>query len=154
MAIQQTIFLFAVVAGGGYLGYWFRRFDMSGFELWFPMGLIASYAYGPLGGFFVGASIMLITWALFPYGLHHMVISMTSMGVMFFIAAYFFPVTAETFLVNGMIIAAIFQVVSNTFYILTKYPWIRIIRFAMTNMFFCFLLFSRFGWTLVQWLSA
>ncbi len=154
MALQQTIFLFALVAGGGYLGYWFRRFDMSGFELWFPMGLVVSYAYGPLGGFFVGASIMLITWALFPYGLHHMAISMASMGGVFVIAAHFFPMTAETFLVNGMILAVIFQTVSNAFYILTKYPWIRIIRFIVTNLFLCFLIFNYIGWDLIQWLTV
>ena len=154
MAIQQIVFLVALIFGGGYLGYWFRRFEMSGFELWFPMGLIISYAYGPLTGFAIAFSIMFITWMLFPYGLHHLAISAASFGVMFFVAVHFFPVTAENFLINGMIVALIFQGISNIFYFLTGYPWVRIIKFIITNLFFCFLIFSKFGWVLVQWLIA
>ncbi|HIK00748.1 TPA: hypothetical protein H1016_04365 [archaeon] len=149
----QILFLIGITIGGGYLGMWLRRFEMSGFELWFPIGLLVSYAINPLIGFIVAFSILVITWALFPYGLHHLAITAASFGIMFYIAKLYFPVTAETFFMQAMYVAIIFQIASNIFYVLTKYPWIRIFKFIILNLALSYLIFSRFGWQLVQWLK-
>jgi len=150
---QQILFLIGITLGGGYLGMWLRRFEMSGFELWFPVGLIVSYAINPLAGFLVAFSMLTITWALFPYGLHHLAITAASFGAMFFIAKIYFLAGAENFLWQAMTVAIIFQIVSNAFYILTKYPLFRIAKFVIINLLLCWLIFSRFGWQLVQWLT-
>ncbi len=153
VGFQQILFLIAVTAGGGYLGMWLRRFEMSGFELWFPLGLITGYAINPVAGFIVAFAMITITWALHPYGLHHLAISVASFGAMFFIAKIYFPATAETFFLQAMYVAVIFQGVSNAAYIITKYPWIRIARFVMFNLLLCWLLFSKVGWQLLLWLQ-
>ena len=149
----QIAFLIAIVLGGGYLGMWLRRFEMSGFELWFPIGLLVSYAISPLIGFIVGLAMLVITWALHPYGLHHLAITAASFGGMFYIAKVYFPVTAENFLFQAMLVAAIFQIISNAFYILTKYPLFRIFKFVLLNLLMSWLIFSRFGWKLLLWLK-
>ena len=90
--LQQILFIIALVIDGGYAGMWLRRFEMSGFELWFPFGLLLSYAYSPLIGFLAAFSMLMITWALFPYGLHHAAITSASFGFIFVIGNLFFPV--------------------------------------------------------------
>jgi len=72
---------------------------------------------------------------------------------MFYIAKLYFPVTAETFFIQAMYVAIIFQIASNIFYVLTKYPWIRIFKFIILNLALSYLIFARFGWQLVQWLK-
>ncbi len=151
--VLQILFLIGVVVGGGYVGMWLRRYDISGLELWFPIGLIVSYATSPLMGFIVGFSILGITWALHPYGIHHMAISAASFGIVFYIATIFFPVNAQNFLYQSMIVAIIFQIASNALYIITRYPLTRIIRFVIVNLFLCWLIFSKFGFGLIQWLK-
>ena len=131
---------------------WLRRYDMSGFEMWFPIGLLISYAISPLAGFAIAVIMLVITWALHPYGLHHLAITAAGFGGTFYIATIFFPITAEAFLFQTMLVAIIFQIVSNAFYILTKYPLTRIARFAIVNLFLCWLIFSKVGFELVQWL--
>ena len=151
--ILQILFLIAAVAGSGYFGMWARRYDISGVEMWFPLGLLVSYAINPFAGLVVGAAIITITWALHPYGLHHLAISTASFGGTFYLAAYFFPIAQQNFLFQTMLVAAIFQIISNAFYILTKYPLSRIARFVIVNLFLCWLIFSRIGFILVQWLK-
>lgn len=153
VGFQEILFLIGITLGAGYLGMWFRRFEMSGLELWFPIGLLVSYAINPLAGFAVAFLILTMTWALHPYGLHHLAITAASFAGSFYLAPILFPATAENFLWQAMIVAGIFQVVSNAFYIATKYPLIRIARFVIINLLLCWLIFSKVGWQLVQWLG-
>lgn len=151
--ILQILFLIAAVIGGGYLGMWLRRFEMSGFELWFPLGMIISYAISPLVGFIVAFSMMAITWALFPYGVHNLAITAVSFGAIYFIGKIYFPITDANFFMTAMILSVIFQGVSNIFYFLTGHSWFRIIKFIVLNLLLCAVVFMKFGWQLLQWLK-
>ena len=149
----QILFLAGIILAAGYAGMWFRRAELSGLELWFPLGLIISYAINPLAGFAVAFSIMILTWLLQPYGLHNLAISAAFMAGAFFIVPIIFPAVKETFLLNAMLAAVIFQAVANGFYIVTGYPLIRIARFVAVNLFLCWIVLSKIGWQLVVWLK-
>ena len=153
MNFAQILFLVGITIAAGYAGIWFRRAELSGLELWLPIGLIISYAINPLVGFAVAFSIMIITWTLQPYGLHHLAISAAFMGGAFYFAPILFPVAEKTFLLNSMLVAVIFQAVANGFYIVTGYPLIRIARFVAVNLLFCLIIFSKIGWQLLLWLK-
>ena len=153
VGFQEILFLIGITLSAGYFGMWFRRYEMSGLEMWFPIGLLVSYAINPVAGFIVAFTILTMTWFLYPYGLHHLAITAASFAGSFYLAAVLCPVTAETFLWQAMIVAGIFQLVSNIFYIATKYPLIRIFRFIIINILLCWLIFSKVGWPLLLWLK-
>ncbi len=148
----QILFLIAITAIAGAAGGFFRLFDLSGLELWFPLGLIISYAINPLAGIAVAISMMLISWLLLPYAAHLLAISAaTGIGVFLF-AVKFLPVTEINFGQQAIIAVAVFQIVANGFYILTGHPLIRIARFVVVNMLLSWILFYKVGWKLVLWL--
>jgi len=112
MGLQQILILLGIVAGGSFLSFWARRFDMSGFEIWLPFSILIAYAVSPLAGLLVAISILAISWALFPYQLHYIVIMIACLAATLY-SIGFFPLAKATFLQTALLLTAIYNIISN-----------------------------------------
>ncbi|HIK02420.1 TPA: hypothetical protein H1012_01065 [archaeon] len=153
VGIPQILFFIALIAGGGFFGYFARRFDMGGVELWLPFGIIIAYAVNPLIGFVIAVATMLVSFGFFPYSLHYLVIMAGSLAVAIF-ATILMPVTAANFIWNAFILAMVYNIISNSIFLFLGYPIFRALQFIMLSLFLNWVIFWKIGWQLVEWLKA
>ena len=151
--IEQTLFLIGISVLGGVMTNWMRRFELHGLEPWLPLGIIVTYAMGPMAGFIVAMSIISISFVLFPYPIHWLGLMAVCLAVTFYLAR-FFPVTEATFFMNAMLLTVIYLIISTITTTITGYPLNRTFKLVMLAFFFCWLIFSRLGWDLMQWLAT
>ena|GEM_PF-1872640 len=151
--ITQQLFIVAMVMIGGYLGMRFRKMDISGLEFYLAFGILATYAYSPFWGAVVGSAMMLVALVLYPRGIERFWIPVVCMAATFYLGARYLPMTQGTFVMNSMILVIGYNVISNLAYMLTGYDWFRAFRFIVISSFLNFIILSRIGWDLLQWLS-
>jgi hypothetical protein len=152
--ITQQLFLIGMILIGGYVGMWFRRFEMSGLEMYLTFGLLTAYAISPFWGVVVGSSMMMISLVLYPRGLERFWIPIVVMAATFYLGVRFFPINQHNFVFNSIVLVLAYNIGSNLLYIVTGYDWFRAFRFIMLSFFLNFLVLSRFGWDLVLWLGG
>jgi hypothetical protein len=149
MTALQILILLGIVAGGSFLSFWARRFDMSGFEIWLPISILLAYAVSPMAGVIVAVSILIISWALFPYQLHYIVIMAACLGGTLY-TVRFFPLAEATFLQTALLLTFIYNAVSNFIMFFTGGNVFSIVKFFMLSMLMSWLIYSKIGWEFIM----
>ena len=151
--LAQVLATIALIAGGTFLSYWMRRVDMAGFELWLPFGLLIAVAVSPIAGFLFAVSILVASWFLFPFQLQGVAVIVGCLAVTFFISTLF-TFTAATFVVNAMMLIVLYNIVSNILAFFVGISPLRIVKFILLSTWLSWLVYSRYGWELVEFFAA
>lgn len=142
-----------IVILGSIMGFWMRRFEMQGFELWLPMSIIIAYAISPLTGFIVAMLMVIISFMLHPFNLPNCaVMTICLAGIV--AGTALFPVTEENFARIGMLFVLAYIAVSTVLTSILGYPLIRNAKFILLAIFFNYLLFTQVGWKILLWFQG
>lgn len=145
--------LAGIIALGGAMSFWLRRFHMQGFEIWLSMCIIVSYAVSPFVGYITAMLIISISFMLFPFDFKNIFVMGTCLAGIAY-STLFFPVTIETFAWTGMKLVFSYIAVSTILTTLIGYPLVRNARFIVLSLVFNYLLFTQMGWTIFTFLQS
>ncbi len=147
--MYTILLLGGLTLAGSFMSYWARKYGIQGLEIWLPIAIILSYAISPLVGLIVASLMIIISFFMFPYQLHYIVIMIACLAGLTF-STLMFPITSATFIKTAMTFTIIYNLASNLIMFMTGGDAQGIIKFALISTFFSWFLYIKAGWWMIH----
>ena len=149
--LLSLIVLVLIEAFGIEFSYRVSLMNLAGFEIWLPITIIGSYAYNPVIGFGLGMLIFTGAYLRRPYSLMSFFIMVLSLLLVVFLTKLF-PISQNNFLISWMLLAGIYNLVSNGADLIISKDFLRTVQFVVFSMASSWIFFYFFGWRLFEFL--
>lgn len=144
LSLNAFLIILILVVVGIVVTHFARIIGLQGLELWLPLGLIVTYAIGPLAGIATALAILVPSFIIRRFSIRHLLFIIVSMAATFYLVTVL-ALGAASFGLAFVSLTLLYNLISGTMYKLDNAPLLKNVKFGVLSISTAWGVFGTIG---------